>query len=50
MPLQKSFSSRIPGMEPHHQTYKMLGQGGQVSGGLRWDSRKKAIVKEHSTG
>jgi len=28
----------------------MLGQGGQVSGGSRWDSRKKAIVREHGTG
>ena len=22
-------------MEPHHETYTMLGQGGQVSGGSR---------------
>jgi len=25
MSLQKKLSSRIPGMEPHHQTYTMLG-------------------------
>ena len=25
--------SRIPGTEPHQQTYMMLGQGGQVSEG-----------------
>jgi len=26
----------LRGMEPHHRTYTMLGQGGQVSGELRW--------------
>ena len=32
MRLQKDFLSRIPGMLPRHQTYTMLGEGGQVSG------------------
>jgi hypothetical protein len=36
MPLQKTFLSRIPGMEPHHQTYAVLGKGEQVFGGLKW--------------
>jgi len=35
IPLQKMFSSSVAGMEPHHHTHTMLGQGGQVSGGTR---------------
>jgi len=43
MPLQKTFSSRIPGMGPHHQTYAVLGQGKQVSGGLRWTVGRRPL-------
>jgi len=43
MPLQKTFSCRIPGMEPHHQTYAVLGEGGQVSGGLRWTAGRRPL-------
>ena len=43
MPLQKNSFSRIPGMEPHHQTYAMLGQGGQVSGGSRWTVGRRPL-------
>jgi len=41
IPLQTNFSTSILEMEPHFQTYSMLGQGGQVSGG----SGKKAIER-----
>jgi len=35
-------------MEPHYQTYTMLGQEGQVSGGSRWTAGRKPL-REHST-
>ena len=43
MPLQKTFSSWIPDMEPHRQTYAVLGQGGQVSGGLRRTAGRRPL-------
>jgi len=43
MPLQTNFSSRLLGMEPHHQTYTMLGQGGQVSGWSRWTVARRPL-------
>jgi len=43
MPLQKTFSFRMPGMEPHHQTYAVLQKGGQVSGGLRWTAGRRPL-------
>jgi len=30
-------------MEPHHQTYTMLGRGGQISGGLRWTGWRRPL-------
>jgi len=30
-------------MEPHHQTYAVLGKGGQVSGGLRWTEGRMSL-------
>ncbi len=43
MRLQKDFLSRIPDMEHHQQTYTMLGQGGQVSGGSRWTAGRRPL-------
>ena len=49
------FSSRIPGMDPHHQTYTVLGQRGQVSGGLRrtagrrpWENTVQVNFQKHT--
>jgi hypothetical protein len=39
MPIQKK--SRIPGIEPHHKTYTMLGKGGQVSEGSKWTGGRR---------
>ena len=30
-------------MEPHRQTYAVLGQGGQISGGLRWTAGRRPL-------
>jgi hypothetical protein len=45
MPLKTNFSTSILEMEPHYQTYTMLGQGGQVSGGSRWTARRKPVER-----
>jgi len=30
-------------MEPSRQTYKMLGRGGQISGGSRWTAGRRPL-------
>jgi len=45
MPLQETFLSRIPGMETH-QTYTVLGKGGQVSGD--WDGQQEEGRRERT--